>query len=48
MYQEYMILSVKLQAFPETPPYLFGTRLGTRTPSKGVKLLIYMENRWRG
>ena len=34
--------------FPATPPLHLGTELGTETPPKGVKLLFYMENRWRG
>jgi len=37
-----MILLVKLQVLPVTPPNLFGTELGTETPLKGVKLLICM------
>lgn len=43
-----MILLDKLQVKPATPPDLLGTQLGTRTPPKGVKLLIYIGNRWRG
>jgi len=43
-----MTFEDKLQALPATPTLQLGTELGTETPLKKVKLLIYMDNRWRG
>jgi len=37
-----MILLIKLQVLPVTPPLQLGTQLGTQTPPRGVKLLIYI------
>jgi len=43
-----MILLNKLQVKPETPPLRLGAQLGAQTPLRRVKLLIYIEKKWRG
>ena len=47
LFQKSKVVNKKAM-FPATPPNLFGTELGTETPPKGVKVLIYMEKEWRG